>query len=74
MYGLCLQFYYMKKETGILLASSFGLIIGIGVFGLNKFFSKKHKKYQEYYSDFHRHFEKKKIEDPHHGIEYFAML
>ena len=28
----------MKKETGILLAGSVGVILGLGIFGIKKFF------------------------------------
>lgn len=63
----------MKKETGVLIAGSIGVIIGLGIFGIKKFLSKKHKAYHDYYSDFHRHFEKKNTEDGHHGVEYLAM-
>lgn len=63
----------MKKETGILLAGSMGVIIGLGIFGLRKFLSKKHKDYHDYYSDFHRHFEKKNKDEGNHGVEFLAM-
>lgn len=63
----------MKKETGILLAGSIGVIIGLGIFGLKKFLSKKHQDYNDYYSDFHRHFDKRYRDDGHHGVEYLAM-
>ena len=64
----------MKKETGILLAGSLGLLIGFGIFGVRRFFLKKSREYNDYYSDFHRHFEKKKKDDGNHGVEYLAML
>lgn len=65
----------MKKETGILLAGSMGVLIGLGFLGVQKFLSKKHKDYHDYYSDFHRHFEKRhKKEEAHHGVEYLSML
>lgn len=63
----------MTKETGILLAGSIGVILGLGIFGVKKFFAKKHKDYNDYYSDFHRHFEKKYRDENHHGVEYLAM-
>ncbi len=62
----------MKKETGVLLAGSIGIIIGLGIFGLRKFLSHKQKTYHDYYSDFHRHFEKENDEG-NHGIEFLAM-
>lgn len=64
----------MKKETGILLAGSVGVILGLGIFGIKKFFSRKHQEYHDYYSDFHRHFEKKKKDEGNDGVEYLAML
>lgn len=65
----------MKTEAGILLASSVGLLAVVGLIGVKNFLKRKHKNYQEYYSDFHRHFAKKleREHDDHHGIEYFAM-
>lgn len=64
----------MKKETGILLAGSIGILIGLGIFGVRKFLLKKSKDYNDYYSDFHRHFDQRKEEDNHDGIEFLAML
>ena len=63
----------MKKETGILLAGSVGVILGLGIFGIKKFFSRKHQEYYDYYSDFHRHFDKKHQEENHDGVEFLAM-
>ncbi len=63
----------MKKETGILLAGSLGLIIGLGVFGVRRFFLKKAKEYHDYYSDFHRHFDRNPDDENPDGIEYLAM-
>jgi len=63
----------MKKETGIILAGSLGLIIGLGIFGVRRFLLKKTKEYNDYYSDFHRHFEKKPADENHDGIEFLAM-
>lgn len=63
----------MKTETGILIAGSLGVIIGLGIFGVRKFLLKKTKEYNDYYSDFHRHFEKKSADENHDGIEYLAM-
>lgn len=63
----------MKKETGVIIAGSLGILIGLGIFGLRKFLSYRHKKYDDYYSDFHRHFEKRYRDEGHHGVEYLAM-
>ena len=63
----------MRKETGILLAGTLGIIIGLGIFGVRKFLLQKSKEYNDYYSDFHRHFERKSQEENHDGVEYLAM-
>ncbi|KIA90099.1 hypothetical protein [Kaistella jeonii] len=63
----------MRKETGILLAGSLGLLIGLGIFGVRKFLLKKSKEYNDYYSDFHRHFDKKHQEENPDGVEFLAM-
>ena len=63
----------MKKETGIILAGSAGLIIGLTLFGVRKFLIKKRKAYDDYYADFHRHFERKKKDGTNHGVEYLAV-
>ena len=63
----------MKTETGILLAGSIGLLVGLGIYGFRRFMSKKHNEYNDYYSDFHRHFEKHHREEGPHGIEYLSM-
>ena len=55
------------------MAGSLGVLVGLGIFGVKKFFAKKHKDYHDYYSDFHRHFEKRYRDDGHHGVEYLAM-
>lgn len=62
----------MKRETGILVASSVGLLVGLGVYGFKLFLSKKHSKYQDYYADYHRHFDNR-YGDDHHGVELLAM-
>ena len=46
----------MKKDTGILLAGTFGVIIGITIFGFRKYIEKKRREYDDYYGDFHRNF------------------
>jgi hypothetical protein len=63
----------MKKETGILLAGGVGILIGLSIFRIRKFLLKKHKDYNDYYLDFHRHFDKKYRDEGNHGIEFFAM-
>jgi len=63
----------MKKETGILIAGSLGLFIGLGFFGVRKFLLKKSKEYNDYYTDFHRHFENKHQDENPDGVEFLAM-
>lgn len=63
----------MKKETGILLAGSIGVIIGLTIFGVRKFLAKKKKEYDDDYADFHRHFERKNKDDHHDGVEFLAF-
>ena len=46
----------MNREKGILLAGTFGVIIGITIFGFRKYIDKKRREYDEYYCDFHRNF------------------
>lgn len=62
----------MKKEVGVLLASGVGLLAVLSFLGVKKILSKKHKKYNEYYSDYHRHFDNANDED-NHGIEFYAL-
>jgi len=62
----------MKKEVGVLLAGSVGLLAVLSFISVKKILNKKHKKYSEYYSDYHRHFDKKGEEEDH-GIEFYAM-
>ncbi|WP_297983971.1 hypothetical protein [uncultured Chryseobacterium sp.] len=61
----------MKKEQGILIASTVGLLAAFGVFALRKFLSNKN--YHAYYADYHRHFVNKHDNDDYHGIEYLAL-
>ena len=63
----------MRKETGIILAGSVGLLIGLTIFGVRKFLLKKSREYDEYYADFHRHFERKNKEDTNDGVEFLAV-
>ena len=62
----------MKRETGILVASSLGLIVGLGVYGFKLFLNKKQTDYKSYYGDYHRHFYDSGYDD-NHGVELFAM-
>lgn len=62
----------MKKEVGVLLAGGVGLLAVLSFLSVKKILSKKHKKYSEYYSDHHRHFDKNSDDDDH-GIEYYAL-
>ena len=63
----------MRKETGIILAGSVGLLIGLTIFGIRKYLTKKSKEYDEYYADFHRHFERKNKDDLNDGVEFLAV-
>lgn len=63
----------MRKETGIILAGSVGLIIGLTLFGVKKFLSKKRREYDDYYLDFHRHFECIKKDDSNDGVEFLTV-
>lgn len=63
----------MKKQHGILLAGVFGLILGLGYFGLRKYMDGADTDYEDYYSDFHRHFEKRYRAEASEGIELLAM-
>lgn len=63
----------MKRETGILLAGSLGVIVGLGIIGFKRFLIIKHREYADYYEDFHRHFDSRYKEEPHHGVEFLAM-
>lgn len=67
------QIFGMKKETGIIIAAGIGFLAVIGMIGLRKFLNRKSDDYDEYYSDFHRHFERRYRHDDHHGVEYLGM-
>lgn len=73
----CINFSHklfdMNKQQGILLASAFGLILGLGYFGLKKYLGRTDKDYDDYYSDFHRHFENRYRADASEGIEFLGM-
>lgn len=63
----------MKKEIGVLLAGGIGLLAVLGILGAKKILNKKHKKYNEYYTDHHKHFYDKNAIEDDHGIEFYAM-
>lgn len=63
----------MKRDTGILLAGSLGVIVGLGLYGLKWFTSKKHTAYEEYYADHHRNYDNR-YGDDHDGVEILALL
>ena len=62
----------MKKEVGVLLAGGLGLLAVLGFLGVKKILSRKNKRYNDYYSDHHRHFDRDYSDDDH-GIEYYAF-
>ena len=63
----------MKQAEKIILAGGVSLLTVLGIIGILKFFDRKHRKYNEYYSDFHRHFENSKDYDDSHGVEFLSM-
>lgn len=63
----------MKKETGIIVAAGVGFLAVLGIIGLRKFLNRKRNDYNDYYSDFHRHFEKRYRNEDHHGVEYLSV-
>ena len=63
----------MRKETGIIVAGGMGLLIGLTIFGIRKFLLKKSREYDEYYADFHRHFERKLKDDSNDCVEFLAV-
>ena len=63
----------MKKETGLLLAGSIGLILGLTIYGVRRFWMKKEQEYDDYYNDYHRHFEKIPPQELSDGIEYLSV-
>lgn len=63
----------MNTKTGILIAGSLGIMIGLGIFGIKKFLKIKAKEYDDYYADFHRHFVRMKNEDGNDGVELLAV-
>lgn len=64
----------MKTGTGIILAGTVGIIIGLGIYGFRRMMRKKGREYDDYYSDFHRHFDKRYRDEAHHGVEYLSAL
>lgn len=74
-YKFCIltqKFFKMnhKEKRGVLLAGGIGFLAVFGLIMLRKFLNDQ--SYDQYYNDFHRHFEKD-TEDEHHGVEYLAM-
>lgn len=63
----------MKTETGILLAGTVGVIIGLTFFGFRALISKKRKEYDDYYNDFHRNFERRDLEHSRHRTAHLAL-
>jgi len=62
----------MKKEVGVILAGGVGFLAVLSFIGIKKILTKKDKKYNDIYSDYHRHFDGKN-EDDHHGVEFYAL-
>ena len=61
------------NKTTILVAGSFGIIIGLGILGVRRYLVKKSKEYDDYYADFHRHFDRKIREESNDGVEFLAV-
>lgn len=61
------------NKTTILVAGSFGIIIGLGILGVRRYLIKKSKEYDDYYADFHRHFDRKIKEESNDGVEFLAV-
>lgn len=61
------------NKTTILVAGGFGIIIGLGILGVRRYLIKKSKEYDDYYSDFHRHFDRKIREESNDGVEFLAV-
>ncbi len=63
----------MKKEVGVLLAGGVGLLAVLSIIGIKKILERKDKRYQDAYSDYHRHFDQNAADDEYHGIEFYAL-
>ena len=63
----------MKKETGIIIAAGVGFLAVLGLLAIRKYLSGNDEEYYDYYSDFHRHFDKRYRNEDHHGIEYLSI-
>ncbi|AZA59234.1 hypothetical protein EG349_11700 [Chryseobacterium shandongense] len=63
----------MKKEVGVLLAGGVGLLAVLSIIGIKKILHRKAKKYNDAYLDYHRHFDRRNIEEDYHGIEFYAL-
>lgn len=63
----------MNKQK-ILIAAGLSFAAVLGYLGIRRFLGRENYEYDdEYYSDFHRHFEKKYRNEDNEGIEYLAM-
>ncbi|WP_370896673.1 hypothetical protein [Chryseobacterium gossypii] len=63
----------MKKEVGVLLAGGVGLLAVLSIIGIKKILQKKDKKYSDYYTDYHRHFDGKNQDEEYDGVEFYAL-
>lgn len=63
----------MKKEVGVLLAGGVGFLAVLSFIGIKKILTKKDKKYNDIYSDYHRHFDSKNHDEDYHGVEFYAV-
>lgn len=64
--------YYMKKETGVLIAGAVSFLAVVGFLALRKFLNGYDS--DCYYSDYHKILPKKVKDEEHHGVEYLSML
>lgn len=63
----------MKKEVGVLLAGGVGFLAVLSLISIKKILTKKNKKYNDVYSDYHRHFDAKHQDEDYHGVEFYAL-
>lgn len=63
----------MKKEVGVLLAGGVGFLAVLSFIGIKKILTKKDRKYNDVYSDYHRHFDGRYHDDDYHGVEFYAV-
>lgn len=71
MYRKNHKIYYMKKETGVMIAGAVSFFAVMGLLALKKMLNKKED--DCYYSDYLKSHPLKKDEE-HHGVEYLSML